>query len=188
MGDGSMWKKLSVLLIPIVLFAAQPLQVLAQQSQSPTTPQPPQWYGPGPWHMWSDGYGWHFWWMFPVMMLFMMLICGVGVYFLSSRLSSGPMDRQWNTSYSALGILDERYARGEISEGRVPGKEGRDSLWSVALTATVKRSWVCNSSTPRKTNVRVGSSTDLTASKSDFRSSPKSGTQLDHRTMSGWCQ
>ena len=50
------------------------------------------------------------------MMLFMMLICGVGVYFLSSRLSSGPMDRQWNTSYSALGILDERYARGEIQK------------------------------------------------------------------------
>ena len=31
------------------------------------------------------------------------------------------------------------------SEGRVSGKEGRDSLRSVALTATVKRSWASDS-------------------------------------------
>jgi len=116
-----MRKNLSVLLILIVSFAAQPLQVLAQQSQSPNTPQPPQWYGPGPWHMWSDGYGWHFWWMFPLMMLFMMLICGVVIYFVVSRLptgshQSGSTDRQWDANYSALGILDERYARGEIQK------------------------------------------------------------------------
>jgi putative membrane protein len=117
-----MWKKLSALLIPTVLFVTQPLQALAQQSQSPNTPPPPQWYGPGPWHMWSDGYGWHFSWMFPAMMMFMMLICGAFIYFLFSRNSGGShqsgsvMDRQWDASYSALGVLDERYARGEIQK------------------------------------------------------------------------
>jgi putative membrane protein len=119
-----MWKKLSVLLIPTVLFVTQPLQVLAQQSQSPNTPPPPQWYGPGPWHMWADGYGygWHFWWMGPVMMLFMILICVAVIYFLFSSHSGGshrwgPMTgRQWDADYSALAILDERYARGEIQK------------------------------------------------------------------------
>ena len=27
--------------------------------------------------MWQGGYGWHFWWMFPMMMLFFILVCGV---------------------------------------------------------------------------------------------------------------
>ena len=119
-----MWKKLSVFLIPTVLFVTQPLQVLAQQSQSPNTSPPPQWYGPGPWHMWADGYGygWHFWWMGPVIMLFMTLICVAIIYFLFSRHSGGshqwgPMTgRQWDAGYSALAILDERNARGEIQK------------------------------------------------------------------------
>ena len=120
-----MRKTLSVLLVPAALLFAQALPAFAQQSQSPNAPQGPQWYGPGPWHMWADGYGWHFWWIGPMMMMvFMVLICVAVMYLIFGRHSSsggpphwGPghmMDR--NPSYSALQILDERYARGEIQK------------------------------------------------------------------------
>ena len=140
-----MWKKLSVFLIPTVLFVTQPLQVLAQQSQSPNTPPPPQWYGPGPWHMWADGYGygWHFWWMGPVMMLFMILICVAVIYFLFSRHSGGSHQwgpitgRQWDAGYSALAISGRALRQRRDSEGRVSGKEGHYSLWSIALIGNV---------------------------------------------------
>ena len=67
-----MLKKLRA--VPLLAFIAliEPLQAIAQQP----APQPPQnYYGPGPWHMWHYGYGWHFLWMFPMMMLFVFIIC-----------------------------------------------------------------------------------------------------------------
>jgi hypothetical protein len=68
-----MLKKLSAFrpLTFIVLIA--PLQAIAQQPPQPTAP-PPGYFWPGPWHMWNDGYGSPFWWMFPLMMLCMFLI------------------------------------------------------------------------------------------------------------------
>ena len=144
-----MWKRLSVLLVPIVLFAAQPRRYFAQQPQSPNSPPTTTvvWTRPA-WHMWSDGYGWHFWWMFPVMMmLFMMLfICGVVVYFHFSRHSGGPhqsgsTDRQNGHQLFSVGDSGLNAMPEARSEGRVSGKESRDSVWSIALTATVKRSW-----------------------------------------------
>src|ERR1700680_2896221 len=75
-GDAVMLKKLAGLPILIFIVLIEPLQAVAQQTQPTTAPQPPQgYYMPGPWHMWSDGYSSPFWWMFPLMMLFMVLIC-----------------------------------------------------------------------------------------------------------------
>ena len=134
-----MWKKLSVPLIPTVLFVTQPLQVLAQQSQSPNTPPPPQWYGPGPWHMWA------------VWVWMAFLVDGPGndavhdPYLRCCRLPplqpslrrlapNGSMDRQWDTSYSALGILDKRYARGEIQK-----EEYQERKAAILLVGCVDR-------------------------------------------------
>ncbi len=55
----------------------------AGQTQPPTAPQTPQWYGPGPWLMWGDGYGWQYWWICPLMMLFMIVV--FAVIFLAVR-------------------------------------------------------------------------------------------------------
>ena len=72
-----MLKRLSALPILTFILLIAPLQAIAQQPPQP--PVPPQgYYGPGPWHhMWGDGYGWHFWWMFPLMMLCMIVIFAV---------------------------------------------------------------------------------------------------------------
>jgi putative membrane protein len=114
--------------------AMHPLQAFAQQTQAPPVPQPPQgYYWPAPWHMWGDGYGWHFWWMFLLMMLFMVVIFAV-IFFLARGFSGhgyhhwGPpshtMNRSWgDPSYSALQILNERFARGEIQKDEYTEKK-----------------------------------------------------------------
>ena len=118
-----MLKKLAALPILIVFVVMEPLQAIAQQQTAP--PAPPAYYGPGPWQMWNGGYGWHFWGMFPLMMLFILFICGM--LFLFARRSCGhglhhwgpsqSMDRQWNdASHSAMQISNERFARGEIQK------------------------------------------------------------------------
>lgn len=103
------------------LAAVYPILVFAQQSPDQGAPPPWRWYGPG--HMW--GFGWGFWFM-PLMMLLFFLVC-VGVFrllFGSGRHHWGPpwhmmesMGRfRGDPTLSALQILNERYAKGEIDK------------------------------------------------------------------------
>jgi putative membrane protein len=73
--------------------------------------------------MWNGGYGGHGFWMFPLMMLFLVLVCAA--FFAIARRScghgmhswGGPANRPWgDPSHSALQILNERFARGEIQK------------------------------------------------------------------------
>jgi putative membrane protein len=106
----------------------QPLLALGQQADQSANPQQPLWNYPGPWHMWSGGWG--LWWIFPLFMLFMIILC-VAVFFLGHRLGGGhhhwapwqtnarrygPGHSWSNPTYSALQILNERFAKGEIQK------------------------------------------------------------------------
>lgn len=132
-----MMQRLSAFLTPVALAFLVPLPAVAQQTQ-PTVP-PAQWYwGPGPWHMWGgwgDGYGSPFWWIFPLaMMLFMFVACATVFYFLFAR---GPHHHPWgmhgpmrgghwgsgDPHQSALQILNERFARGEIQRDEYEEKK-----------------------------------------------------------------
>jgi len=118
-----MLKKLAALPVLAVIVLIEPLQAIAQQ----TAPLPPQdYYGPGPWHMWNGAYTGHFFWMFPLMMLFFVLVCGAILLF--ARRPGGHGLHCWggpahmmnqpggDPSHSALQILNERFARGEIQK------------------------------------------------------------------------
>jgi putative membrane protein len=111
-----MYRTLSALLTSCSIVVMQPLEALSQ-TQPPAAPQPPQWYGPGPWWMWGDGYGWQYWWICPLMMLFMIVV--FAAIFFTVRRSSSSGSHHWEppwrgSSHSALQILSERFARGEI--------------------------------------------------------------------------
>jgi putative membrane protein len=107
-----MLKKLSALPIYTFFLLSEPLQAIAQQTQPPATPQPPQgYYWPGPWHMWSDGYGWPHWWIGPLMMITFAVICMAMMFFM---MRGGMMHR--HRGHHALDLLKERFARGEITQ------------------------------------------------------------------------
>lgn len=68
-----MFRKISGVVTLIVAVLMQPLAALAEAA--PTAPSSPSWSWPGSWFMWGDG--WSFWWLCPLMMLAMMLMCGI---------------------------------------------------------------------------------------------------------------
>jgi putative membrane protein len=88
----------------LALVLSEPLFASAQAG-------PPEryWDWPGPWHMG----GWGFWWVFP---LLMMVVLFAACFFLMTRMPFGQRHGQLrDTTDSALRILSERFARGEIS-------------------------------------------------------------------------
>ena len=90
-----------------LLLAFTPALALAQAAQSP----PYDYRGWGPGHMW--GGGWGFGWFFPFLMfIFMIALC----VFLMTRMSWGQGHSRGDPAGSALQILNERFAKGEISK------------------------------------------------------------------------
>jgi len=112
-----------------------PLQALAQQT--PPAAPPPTYYAPywhGPWHMWGDGG--NFWWHGPLMLL-VWLAVGLVIVLLLRRSGwdghrhhgHGRSPGYDDPTSSALRILNERYARGEIDKAEYEEKR------SVILSA-----------------------------------------------------
>ena len=87
------------------IFAAViPALALAEAVQG----SPYDWRDWGPWHMWG---GWGLWWVFPALMMVLMFACAVFMV----RMLWGHGHSHGDHTGSALQILSERFAKGEIS-------------------------------------------------------------------------
>lgn len=126
-----MMRRLAALPALTAMLLADPLRAVAQQA--PAASPPVSCYGPGPWHMWGGpmwggGYGAPFWWMFPMMLFFLVLF---GVLVLVAWRAAGHRPHHWGPPWrpwgdptqSALQILNERFARGEIQKDEYAEKK-----------------------------------------------------------------
>ena len=127
---GVIWRAMSTKRRIIVagggLAALHAAVTLAQQTQQPGGPPLSGGYGPGHMYMW--GSGWGLFWMMPLMMLFFFFVCVLVLWALFGRRHGAHQwGRPWHMGYgwdrgprdptrSALQILNERYARGEIQK------------------------------------------------------------------------
>jgi putative membrane protein len=106
-----MTSRLSAVPVMVLLVLLQPELTLAQQTAAYEWP----WNWPGPWHMWA---GWGMgWWIFPVIMLLMIAGCIAMILHIHRSGGAGRHrpDSSWgDPTRSALQILNERFARGEI--------------------------------------------------------------------------
>ncbi len=113
-------RKLLSVMMPTLVITSVAVAAFAQpQQQAPT-------YVPGPWHMWE--YGMPFWGMFPMMLLFL-LFFGAIIFLFGRGVGGGAMHRwgphagDWgDPTRSALQILNDRYARGEIQKSEFEEK------------------------------------------------------------------
>lgn len=103
-------RKPSFLELSILVLLLQPWSAMAQ----------PQlgwdWLGPG--HMWAGGWG--FWWLFPLLMF------GLMIFFCAFFMFRGPWshrDQPRDTTTSALTLLSEGFAKGDISKEEFEEKE-----------------------------------------------------------------
>jgi putative membrane protein len=98
--------------LPLVASLVVPAIAVAQSNETWRG-----WEGPGPWHMWAGGWG--FWWVFP---LFMLIVFGLCVFFMMGRHRHFGHP-EGTSADSALRILRERFARGEINKNEYEEKK-----------------------------------------------------------------
>jgi putative membrane protein len=110
----------------IAISVTQPLSSAAQVVTNPDAPQPQQLpHSHGHWHMWGDHPGWHLWWV-PLMMILFFVLCFGAMRF--SRFDRRRDMMHWSsrgTSSSAIEILNERFAKGEIEEDEYMDKKAK---------------------------------------------------------------
>jgi putative membrane protein len=92
------------------LWASAVLSAMIHPAAALAQAAPPYADWPGHWHMMS---GWGFWWIFPLLMMVFMI--GFCVFFmLRSPWSHGHSYR--DNASSAIQLLNERFAKGDISK------------------------------------------------------------------------
>ena len=121
-----MWQKVSVFLASIAVSAGQPLLSVAQTTTNPDVPQPPQWpHSHGYGYIWGDHSGWHIWWVPLMMIVFFVLCFGAMRCFRFDRRRGMMHWSSRDTSSSAIEILNERFAKGEIEEEEYNDKKAK---------------------------------------------------------------